>query len=150
MSKQYIRNFIEAVYPDAPDLALCSSSERECLEAATALILDLRKRVSESDNQGKKHAERWSIDHIISEILEELSRAKRIHPGWPIDPVHAASLLIEEAGELQKAANEFTYQDKTAAAMANEAIQTGAMVIRFLQNYPHYRQLKGAQRDDND
>ena len=38
----YIRKFIEAVYPEAPDLALASFNEKVCLEDATALILSER------------------------------------------------------------------------------------------------------------
>ena len=36
--KDYIRKFVESVYPDEPDLALASFNERKCIEDATELI----------------------------------------------------------------------------------------------------------------
>jgi len=76
------------------------------------------------------------IGEVVQELLTELARAEKKHPKFPIDPVHASSVLNEEAGELVKAALEYTYEGADFDEMRKEAIQTGAMAIRFLLNMP--------------
>ena len=71
---------------------------------------------------------------VVSEIVAELERAERKFPGFPTDPVHAAAILQEEAGELVQAALQFTYEGGGFDAMFKEAVQTGAMALRFLLN----------------
>ena len=71
---------------------------------------------------------------VVSDIVAELERAERKFPGWPVDPVHAAAVVVEEAGELQQAALQFTYEGGGFDAMCKEAVQTGAMALRFLLN----------------
>lgn len=67
-------------------------------------------------------------------ILEELDRAERLHPRWPTDPVHAAAILAEEAGEVIQAANNLKWHGGRVEDVEKEAIQTGAMVLRLLKN----------------
>ncbi len=43
-------------------------------------------------------------EKAIELVFAELRYAERKFPGWPEDPVHAAAILAEEAGELVKAA----------------------------------------------
>lgn len=71
-------------------------------------------------------------------ILTELRHAKAKWPMWVSDPVHAASILGEEAGETVKAANDFTYSGGELQDMADEAAQTFAMAIRLLAGLDHY------------
>jgi hypothetical protein len=68
----------------------------------------------------------------LSFIRAELERAERKFPKFPTDPVHAAAVVVEEAGKLQKAALELTYEDGGWAQVFEEAIHTGAMALRFL------------------
>ena len=68
----------------------------------------------------------------LSCIRAELERAERKFPEFPTDPVHAAGIVAEEAGEVLKAALEFTYEDGGWTQMFDEAIHTGAMALRFL------------------
>lgn len=73
-----------------------------------------------------------SIDHIVDELV----RAKSIHPQWPYDPVHRAAIVSEESGELVKATNDFVTGKTTSMLdMQSEATQTGAMAIRFLSYF---------------
>ena len=59
----------------------------------------------------------------------------KIHPVWPTDPVHAAAKLSEEAGEVLQAANDILeWKSTDIERMKTEAIQAGAMAIRFLLN----------------
>ena len=80
---------------------------------------------------------------IIDLIQAELLRAELKYPAWPVDAIHAASVLSEEAGELTQSANDFAYDDGSFERMAEEAVQVGAMVFRFLAHIEQYRRVKG-------
>ena len=77
---------------------------------------------------------------VFAEISNEVSRAEAIYPIWPApehrgDHVWAAAIVGEEAGELQKAALNWQAHGRGSIEdMRDEAIQTGAMAIRFLLN----------------
>jgi hypothetical protein len=71
---------------------------------------------------------------ICNWFLEELAKAEYLHPKWPKDEIHAAAIVGEEAGELIRASLQNTYGGGKVSAMRKEAIQTGAMAIRFLKN----------------
>jgi hypothetical protein len=66
---------------------------------------------------------------------EELQSAERKFPGFPTDPIHAAAILQEEAGELVQSALQYTYEGGCLGAMQKEAVQVGAMALRFLLNF---------------
>ena len=80
------------------------------------------------------------IHLIIQDIFAELARAEHIHPIWPGqgrrgDHIAAASIVAEEGGEVLKAANNYAMHGRgTIAHLRAEAVQTGAMAIRFLLN----------------
>ena len=40
------------------------------------------------------------FEDSIALIEEELIRARDKFPKWPVDPIHAAAIVSEEAGEL--------------------------------------------------
>lgn len=84
-------------------------------------------------------------EKAIELILSELTRAQQLHPIWPLDEVHAAAIVTEEAGELIQASLNYYYisQDCVNSKMAKkdfynkmliEAVHTGAMAVRFLMN----------------
>jgi len=84
------------------------------------------------------------IKAVVDAILEEYLRACNCHPAYPDDVVFAASIVVEEAGELLKEANDIRFDIDTVQRRENlqtEAIQTGAMAIRFLMEIGN---LKGA------
>ena len=62
----------------------------------------------------------------------ELRSAKKKHPNWPKDQIHRAAIVNEEAGELLRASIQHTYEKAPFYCMHEEAIQTGAMALRFL------------------
>jgi len=68
----------------------------------------------------------------IAMVLQEIGAASKKWPGWPSDPVHAAAVVSEEAGELVQAAMNHTYGWGDPKHMLNEAIQTAAVSIRFI------------------
>ena len=76
---------------------------------------------------------------IFGEILKELERAESIHPDWPDDPIHAAAIMMEEAGEVVKAVNDAVEKGSDTEDCKTEAIHTAAMCIRFLKNFESYK-----------
>ena len=73
-------------------------------------------------------------NRAFADVIEELTRAKLKHPLFPIDLIHATSVMAEESGETVKAALQATYEpDKsTIADVRAEAVQTAAMAIRLI------------------
>lgn len=85
----------------------------------------------------------WEIPSeipLIQEILFELRRAESIHPVWPNDPIYAAAIIGEEAGEVIKAVNNAVTgkKDGKDSDYRTEAIQCAAMCIRFLKNLDNF------------
>lgn len=74
-------------------------------------------------------------DKTMDAVFAELKAAEIKFPGWPDDVVHAAAIVSEEAGELQKAALDYYYHECSEEQLVKEAAQTAAMGIRFLINY---------------
>lgn len=69
---------------------------------------------------------------VITEILRELRRARELHPQWPVDRIHQAAIVCEEAGEALQAALNHRYHSGSPDEIRKELVQTGAMVIRML------------------
>lgn len=86
-------------------------------------------------------------DRYVAEILAELERAETKFPGFPTDPIHAAAVVAEESGELVQAALQFSYEDEGYQSMIREAIQTGAMALRFLINVKEMRRQRCVQTE---
>ena len=76
-------------------------------------------------------------------INAELTRAKAKWPSWPTDPIHAASVLTEEVGELVQACNDFCYSGGDISRMESECVQVAAMAMRFLEGLPGYQRIQG-------
>lgn len=65
--------------------------------------------------------------------MNEVQRAKAKHPIFPEDRVHQVSIMMEEAGEAVRAANNFNLENGHISDLATELIQTAAMCIRTLE-----------------
>ena len=78
---------------------------------------------------------------IIKSIEAEVARATRKFPTWPTDPIHAANVVMEEAGELAKAVLEHTYEPHKSSLddVRAEATETAAMAVRFLMSLAQYK-----------
>lgn len=70
----------------------------------------------------------------LAHVLSELEKARAKHPQWPVDVIHAAAILAEEAGEVVKAALDMTYDGGSVEDVRTELAQTGAMCLRMLVN----------------
>jgi hypothetical protein len=79
-------------------------------------------------------------------IWDELERAEKKFPGWPQDIVHGAAIIQEECGELVKACLDYYYGRGDIASVLKEAVQTGAMVYRFLFHIEDYKPEKGLSK----
>lgn len=90
------------------------------------------------------------VPEAVRAVMDELQRARAKFPQWPDDPIHAAAVVQEEAGELVQAALQDAYEpDKATLNDAHEeARQTAAMAIRWMQNYGSYVPASTAQHDD--
>lgn len=75
-------------------------------------------------------------------INHELQKAKTKWPKWVDDPVHAAGIVNEEAGELMQAALDFCYSDGDIENIRREAAQVGAMAIRMLEGINEYYRIQ--------
>jgi len=75
-----------------------------------------------------------TIMDVLDRFHLELKHAERKFPTFPTDPIHAAAIVAEEVGELQQAALQLTYEDRDIDRVKDEAVQVGAMALRFLLN----------------
>lgn len=81
------------------------------------------------------------FEDVCGLVQEELKRARAKFPLFPSDPIHAAAIVVEEAGELQQAALQYTYEGGDAGNMDKEALHTAAMAFRFLMNSDSYTRI---------
>ncbi len=88
------------------------------------------------------------IDGLCLEIFAELRSAREKHPLWPNDIIHAAGIVVEEAGEVMKACLQATYENQPGDRARAEAIQTAAMAIRFVLNYDEMQVSQSRQHSD--
>ena len=75
-------------------------------------------------------------------ILNELKAAKKEHPTFPTDIVHQVAIMVEEAGEAIQAALEHYEENGDLKKVEHELFQTGAMVLRCLENLQDCREIK--------
>jgi len=87
------------------------------------------------------------IEEIVRKVVAELKSAEEKHPGWPVDPIHAAAIVAEEAGELIQASIDYVYDNGTEEQLVLEATQTAAMGIRFLLHIGSLARAKSEQVD---
>ena len=73
---------------------------------------------------------------ILSDVLEELERAKGLHPNYPEDLIHRVAIASEEAGETMQAALNHVYDGGEISRVREEAIQAAAMYLRLLESLP--------------
>ncbi|QBH96808.1 hypothetical protein EKN56_10550 [Limnobaculum zhutongyuii] len=79
------------------------------------------------------------LSHLLLLLQAELERAVTVHSQWPTDAIHASAILNEEVGELTQAAIDFHFYFDGHQRLREEAIQVGAMALRFLLNIDSYK-----------
>ena len=71
-------------------------------------------------------------------IYHEIELAEDKFPGWPQDIMHGVGILVEEVGELVKACLDFYYGRGPRKQVKKEALQSGAMIYRFMVHLEEY------------
>lgn len=71
----------------------------------------------------------------FKKCLDELRKAEKKFPTYPIDPIHAACVVAEESGELQQAVLQQTYEGGLPDNTLKEAFHTMASALRFIINF---------------
>lgn len=69
----------------------------------------------------------------MTEIREELKRAKEKYPEWPDDIVHQVAIMAEESGESVRASLNHYYHGEDINKLRYELIQTAAMCLRCIE-----------------
>lgn len=92
---------------------------------ATSTISPFNEKLADFDHETKR---------VLYLIAIEMQRAEEKHPYWPEDPIHAAAIVAEEAGECVQAALQHRYEAASLAPVGEEAIHTAATCVRLLKN----------------
>lgn len=118
------------------------------IEPGHSLVIDLRDLAANRiESVVALSALRTPRDRALALVLAELDRAQTKFPTWPTDPLHAASVLAEELGELQRAILHRVYEPDKAQPgdVQTEAVQTAAMALRFLLSLDRYVYARSEQ-----
>lgn len=75
----------------------------------------------------------------LAASMAALERAQAKHPTWPTDPLHAVAVVSEEAGELQQAVLQATYEGASQDRVREEALDLAAAALRFVLSLDQYR-----------
>lgn len=114
--------------------AMAAADDRVLMVAEDPSIIDYCARAAD-----ELEARLDSVSAVLDEFRVELHRAEAKFPTFPTDPIHAATVVSEESGELAQAALQLVYEGGTREAMRKEAVQMGAMALRFLLHEPLMR-----------
>lgn len=75
------------------------------------------------------------IYQAMQDIMAELHRSKRLHPGWPTNPFAALCIIGGEYGEACQAAIETHFRDADPCHVYEEVLQIAATSILFAIDY---------------
>lgn len=105
------------------------------------------------------------FDAIYAEIKQELSKAIAKFQTWPTDPLHAVGVVNEEVGEIGEAYDKINiavgklnktilqamYEKHKSSIddVRKEAVQSGAMILRFLRSMDVYDFTPGRQHEQS-
>lgn len=88
-----------------------------------------------------------TLEQALDAVRAEVAKATVKFPTWPTRIIDAGNVVAEEAGELSKACLQATYEKHKIADgdIQMEAVQTGAMAVRFLMSLDCYDCTPGPQ-----
>lgn len=69
----------------------------------------------------------------MKRIKDDLKFAKKKHPNFPKDLIHAIAIMAEESGEAVRAANNYQHENSNIFFVYEELYQTAAMCLRCLE-----------------
>lgn len=92
------------------------------------------------------------VGDAYAPVFAELERAVQKFPTWPTDPLHAAGVLNEEVGEMNKAILQAVYEPHKSGPkqVREEAVQVAAMALRFFYSLDQYEYRKGVQHSQRE
>ena len=76
-------------------------------------------------------------NNIFDEIDITLQDAIKKWPNW-VYMSDALNIISEEIGEMIQACNQYNYENGDKKEIKKEALQSAAMIIRFLMNFDNY------------
>lgn len=128
-------------------LSILDESEVGEIQPSVYRDPDSEAAVSEFLNMLLGRRSEGPLADAFAPVLTELDNAVQKWPLWPEDPVHAAAIVGEENGELQRAVLMHTYEPDRATLedVIIEAVQTTAMCIRFIMGVSRYAWRKSVQ-----
>lgn len=77
-------------------------------------------------------------NEIYKQVEETLNKAINKWPKW-VEISDAINVIQEEVGELTRAINQFNYENGDKEEIKKEALQSLAMLIRFLIYFDEYK-----------
>lgn len=103
----------------------------------------LEEKARERFQKRKEQEIEDKMQEHIAVILHELVHAVHNHPDhkWPwksFDFIHQTAVMMEEAGEAVRAANNMRSGDENQMALYNELAQTAAMCLRIMEQIKEY------------
>ena len=104
-----------------------------CTNELIEIYDDIKEHFHELNNINAKNNKTY-IDTLLKEVKNELDRAKKIHPKYPINTFEQVSILNEKIGAVTKAVNDYKANENTLYHIKEELIQAAAMCIRMITN----------------
>lgn len=131
----YVIPIIEEELVEFGDDAEKEAKERRLKEGMEKLKEKFQKR-REQDIKDK-------MEEHVAAILHELLHAMHNHPNheWPwksFDFVHQTAVMMEEAGEAVRAANNLHSEGGDQMALYGELAQTAAMCLRIMEQIKEF------------
>lgn len=74
------------------------------------------------------------LNNHLLQIIRAYKHACAKHPYFPSNMFEQLSIMIEEAGEVAQAVNDFKFSGGSISDIKNELYQTAAMCLRMLNN----------------
>jgi hypothetical protein len=83
----------------------------------------------------------YALEKAAEAAMVRADMAARKHPVWPTDPIHAAAIIAEEVGELQREALLLAYEPANGNPdrLREEALDLAAVALRFLVSVNNYQ-----------
>lgn len=81
------------------------------------------------------------LETIFYDIEQELEKAKKKHPVFPLDAVGRCSIMSDESGEAVQVANDIVFEGLDDAEhrekLKTEVLQTACVCVRILEAMEH-------------
>lgn len=140
--KVYVRKHITEIEPE-DEIYIGCISDPDSINNLKKIFDDAEKEAKERKLEEVMQELKDKMQEHVVVILHELVHAMHNHPNheWPwksFDFVHQTAVMMEEAGEAVRAANNMRTGDENQMALYNELAQTAAMCLRIMEQIKEY------------